>query len=426
MTTETVISAGDTAWLLVASGLVLLMTPGLALFYGGMVRERNLVSTMFQSFISMALISVLWVLVGFSLAFGDSWGLIGNPMTYFGLRGVGVEANPVFAGTIPFLLFALFQMKFAIITPALVTGAFAERLRFKAYLLFAAFFSLAVYSPIAHWTWHPDGFLRKMGVLDFAGGTVVHISAGVAALTAALMLRKRSHADHAPSNVPFVMLGTGLLWFGWFGFNAGSALAANGQAVQAFMTTNTASAAAMITWMILDWYHRGKPSALGACIGAVVGLVAITPAAGFVSTGASLAIGVIAPVVSHYAVRLRTRSELDDTLDVFPCHGVGGMVGMVLTAVFALEGGLVTGNTKLFLAHLLGLVIVSVYTFVVTGAGLWLIRLILPLEVEAEAELIGLDLHELGETAAPLDKFMPAPLRPRPEHGYESIPTLSN
>lgn len=399
MTPEVSISSGDTAWLLMASGLVLLMTPGLALFYGGMVRERNLLSTMFQSFISMALISVLWIIFGFSLAFGDSLGIVGNPLTYFGFKDVGLAPNPTFAATIPFALFALFQMKFAIITPALVTGAFAERIRFKSYLIFAGFFSIFIYGPVAHWTWHPDGFLRKMGVLDFAGGTVVHITAGVAALAAALFLRRRKEATHNPSNIPFVLIGTGLLWFGWFGFNAGSSLGANGQAVQAFLTTNTASAVGMLTWMFLDWHYRGKPSAMGACIGAVVGLVAITPAAGLVTIPASLAIGFIAPIVSFYVVRWRTRTDLDDTLDVFPCHGVGGMVGMILTAVLATENGVITGNVQILWAHLLGLFIVTAYTFGMTIGGLWLIKKFTALEVSEEEETLGLDFLQHGEAA---------------------------
>lgn len=394
-----ILNAGDTAWMLVSSALVFLMTPGLAFFYGGMVRERNLLSTMFQSFISMALISVLWVLVGFSLAFGDSLGIVGNPLTYFGLSGVGAEPNPAFAATIPFALYALFQMKFAIITPALVTGAFAERVRFKTYVLFAVFFSLFIYCPVAHWTWHPDGFLRKWGVLDFAGGTVVHITAGIAALAAAMFLRRRAQIDHSPSNIPHVMLGTGLLWFGWFGFNAGSSLAANGQAVQAFLTTNTASAAGMLTWVLLDWIYRGKPSSMGACIGAVVGLVAITPAAGLVSIMSSLIIGIAAPVVSYYVVRWRTRTDLDDTLDVFPCHGVGGIVGMILTAVFATDGGLITGNYKTLLMHLLALVIVIAYAFGMTFVGLRVLRMFTQLEVDEEEEFEGLDLHQHGERA---------------------------
>jgi Amt family ammonium transporter len=407
------ISAGDTAWLLVSSALVLLMTPGLAFFYGGMVRERNLLSTMFQSFISMALISVIWVLFGFSLAFGSSLGWIGNPLTYLGLQGVGAEPNPAFAATIPFALFALFQMKFAIITPALVTGAFAERVRFKSYLLFATFFSIFIYCPVAHWTWHPDGFLHKMGILDFAGGTVVHITAGVAALAAVFALRRRTHADHSPSNIPYVMLGTGLLWFGWFGFNAGSSLAANGQAVQAFLTTNTASAAAMLTWTALDWFYRGKPSVMGACIGAVVGLVAITPAAGYVSVPASLIFGIIAPIVSFYTVRWRTTTDLDDTLDVFPCHGVGGMVGMILTAIFAKDVGLLSGNVKTLGVHILGLVIVSTYTFAMTWVGLKLLARFTQLEVDQEEEFDGLDIHQHGERA--VTPFTNVELRRRPK-----------
>lgn len=387
------------AWLLTASGLVLLMTPGLALFYGGMVRRKNLVSTMFQSLISMAVISLLWVFLGFSLSFGESWhGVIGLPTTYFGFRDVGLLPNPNFAATIPFALFALFQLKFAIITPALITGAFAERIRFRSYLAFSVLFHLLIYCPVAHWLWHPDGFLRKLGVLDFAGGAVVHITAGIAALVAAMVLRKRSQPDHLPTNVPFVLLGTGLLWFGWFGFNAGSALAANGQSVQAFLTTNTASAAGMLTWMILDWIYKGKPSALGACIGAVVALVGITPAAGFVSVASSLAIGILAPVVSYMAVRWRSRTSIDDTLDVFPCHGVGGIVGMVLTAVFAQDSGLIFGYTQGIKSQLIALTTVVTYSAAATWLGLRLIRAFTPLEVSPEVEFEGLDFNQHGES----------------------------
>jgi len=275
---------GDVAWMLTATGLVLLMTPGLSFFYGGMVRAKNVVSTMLQSFVAMAVISILWIVVGFSLAFGYSvHGLIGNPATYFMFSGVGTGTHPALAPTIPLIVFALFQLKFAIITPALITGSFAERVRFTSYLLFMVLFSLFVYAPLAHWTWHPDGFLHKLGVLDFAGGTVVHMSAGLAALAGALTLGRRkihlASETHAPANIPFVILGTGMLWFGWFGFNAGSALAASGQAAMAFATTNTASAAAALAWIFFDGMRGHKPSALGACVGAVVGLVAITPAA---------------------------------------------------------------------------------------------------------------------------------------------------
>ena len=342
-------SAGDVAWMLTATGLVLLMTPGLSFFYGGMVRFKNVVSTMLQSVVALGVISLLWVVVGFSLAFGDSiGGVIGNPLTFFMFDGVGGATHPDLSPTIPLLLFALFQLKFAIITPALITGSFAERVRFSCYLLFMVLFSLFIYAPLAHWTWHPDGLLRQWGVLDFAGGTVVHMSAGFAALAGAMVLgRRKSHLanePHEPANIPFVLLGTGMLWFGWFGFNAGSALAANDTAALAFATTNTASAAAMLGWMFFDWMRGSKPSALGACIGAVVGLVAITPAAGFVTVRESIVIGLVASVVSNLAVHWKRRSTLDDTLDVFPCHGVGGMVGMIVTGIFAKDVGLVTGN----------------------------------------------------------------------------------
>ena len=292
------INAGDTAWMLTATGLVLLMTPGLSFFYGGMVRAKNVVSTMLQSFVAMGVISLLWIVVGFSLAFGNSiHGLIGDPRTFFMFTRVGALTHPDLAPTIPLIVFALFQLKFAIITPALITGSFAERVRFSSYLLFMCLFSIFIYSPLAHWTWHPDGFLHKMGVLDFAGGTVVHMSAGFAALAGAMVLGRRGTHQageaHIPANIPFVILGTGLLWFGWFGFNAGSALSASGQAAMAFATTNTASASAALAWIFFDRMRGQKPSALGACVGAVVGLVAITPAAGYVSIGESIFIGTV-------------------------------------------------------------------------------------------------------------------------------------
>ncbi|MCB0622856.1 MAG: ammonium transporter, partial [Saprospiraceae bacterium] len=354
------LDTGDTAWMLVASAFVLLMTPGLAFFYGGMVNKKNVISTMLQSFVALGVVSIVWVAVGFSLAFGDSLGgIIGNPATYFNFRGVGVAPNPDFAATIPFLLFALFQLKFAIITPALITGSFAERVRFRSYILFMVLFTLVIYAPLAHMTWHPGGLFRNWGVLDYAGGTVVHMSAGFAALAGAIFLGKRKQTTHEPSNVPFIILGTGLLWFGWFGFNSGSALGANGDAVVAFANTNLASASAMITWMFYERFQDRKMSALGACIGAIVGLVAITPAAGFVTIGQSIFIGFAAALTSNLAIRLKNKSELDDTLDVFPSHGVGGIVGMILTAVFAREVGLIYGETTTFLYHLLALAIVA-------------------------------------------------------------------
>src|SRR5580765_2095497 len=362
------IDLGDTAWLLTATGLVLLMTPGLAYFYAGMVSTKNRVSTMLQSFISLGVISLLWVVVGFSLCFGTSFhGVIGDPRTFFMFSGVGAATHPDLAPTIPLILFAMFQLKFAVITPALITGSFAERVRFSSYLLFICLFSIFIYSPLAHSTWHPQGFLRQWGVLDFAGGTVVHMSAGFAALAAAIVLgRRQSHADgvaHVPANIPYVLLGTGMLWFGWFGFNAGSALSANATAAMAFATTQFASASAMLTWMLVDVARRRRPSALGACIGAVVGLVAITPAAGYVSIPQSIFIGFAGSVISNMAVHWKTKTTLDDTLDVFPCHGVGGIVGMLLTGVLARDVGLIWGQTATFVNHLLALVIVSAFSF---------------------------------------------------------------
>jgi Amt family ammonium transporter len=401
-TTGGPVSTGDVAWMLTATALVLLMTPGLSFFYGGMVRTKNVVSTMLQSFVAMAVITILWIVVGFSLAFGDSiHGLIGNPATYFMFTRVGIATHPVLAPTIPLMLFALFQLKFAIITPALISGSFAERVRFTSYLLFMCLFSLCIYAPLAHWTWHPDGFLHKMGVLDFAGGTVVHMSAGFAALAGAMQLgRRKSHEaseTHTPANIPFVILGTGMLWFGWFGFNAGSALSASGLAVMAFATTNTASASAALAWIFFDGMRGEKPSALGACVGAVVGLVAITPAAGYVSIGQSIFIGACASVVSNVLVHWKTKSTLDDTLDVFPCHGVGGMVGMLLTGVFAKDVGLMSGSARTFLIHCGALVFVAVFAFVGSYFLYKLTNLIIPLRVSDEQEEIGLDLSQHGE-----------------------------
>ncbi len=392
------IDGADTAWMLVSSALVLLMTPGLSFFYGGMVNKKSIISTMLQSFIALGVISVLWVVVGFSLAFGDSiGGIIGNPLTYFNFKGVGAEPNPEFSATIPFLLFAMFQLKFAIITPALITGSLAERIRFRAYILFMVLFSVLIYSPLAHMTWHPEGIFRNWGVLDFAGGTVVHMSAGFAALAGAAFLGKRKEHSETPANVPYVILGTGLLWFGWFGFNAGSALGANGDAVIAFANTNVASATAMITWVFYERMVGRKMSAIGACIGAVVGLVAITPAAGFVNIGQSIFIGFVASLVSNWAIRLRTKSNLDDTLDVFPSHGVGGVVGMILTAVFAAEVGLVYGEITTFMYHMLALVIVSIFTF----GGSWLlykfVDMLIPMRVRSDQEDRGLDISQHGE-----------------------------
>lgn len=392
------IDKGDTAWMLVSSAFVLLMTPGLAFFYGGMVDKKNVISTMLQSFVALGVVSIIWVVVGFSLAFGDSiGGIIGNPLTFLNFKNVGLDPNPDFSSTIPFLLFALFQLKFAIITPALITGSFAERVRFRSYILYIVLFTLIIYTPLAHMTWHPDGLLRKLGVLDFAGGTVVHMSAGFAALAGAVFLGKRKEVKHDPAQVPYVILGTGLLWFGWFGFNAGSALGANADAVIAFANTNVASAVAMITWIFFERFHDRKMSAIGACIGAIVGLVAITPAAGFVNIGQSMFIGFAAAIISNYAIRLKNKTVVDDTLDVFPSHGVGGIVGMILTAVFAKEVGLVYGETTTFVYHLLALVAVGVFTFFGSLALYWVVNKIIPIRVREDQEKRGLDLSQHGE-----------------------------
>lgn len=392
------IDSGDTAWMIVASAFVLLMTPGLAFFYGGMVSKKSVISTMLQSFVALGVISVLWVVVGFSLAFGESYyGIIGDPTTYFAFNNVTVSPNPDFAGTIPFLLFALFQLKFAIITPALITGSFAERIRFRSYILFMVLFSIFIYAPLAHMTWHPDGLLRNWGVLDFAGGTVVHMSAGLAALAGAIYLGKRKTRLEQPANIPYVILGTGLLWFGWFGFNAGSALGANSDAVIAFANTNLASAASMITWIFWDRFQNRKMSALGACIGAIVGLVAITPAAGFVSIGQSIFIGFVAAIVSNFAIRLQHKTEIDDTLDVFPSHGVGGIVGMILTGILAKDVGLMHGETTTFFYHLIALVLVTIFSF----GGSWILYkftdVLLSMRVREDQEDRGLDASQHGE-----------------------------
>ncbi len=401
------LDSGDTGWMIVASAMVLLMTPGLAYFYGGMVNSKNVISTMLQSFIAMGVISIVWVVVGYSLAFGESvGGIFGNPMTHFMFKGV-LDAPLV--GTIPAVVFAFFQLKFAVITPALVTGSMAERINFRSYVVFMVLFSIFIYSPLAHMTWSPNGLLFKYGVLDFAGGTVVHMSAGWAALAGALYLkRRRSHSEGSflpPANVPYVLLGTGLLWFGWFGFNAGSALGANALAASSFATTNTAAGAAGIAWVLFDAARGKKVSAIGFCIGVVVGLVAITPAAGFVTIPHALVIGVVASIISNVLAHYKTKTPLDDTLDVFPCHGVGGMVGMVFTGVFATtaingavtEQGLFFGESSLFIKHIIALIGVSAFVAIMSFILLKITDMIVPLRVDAEDELIGLDISQHDE-----------------------------
>ncbi len=402
-------NAADIAWLIVATALVFLMTPGLAFFYGGMVHRKNVLSTMIKSLIATGVVSVVWVVVGYSLSFGkDIGGFIGNPGTHLFFKDVASGAPWSLAPTIPLTLFALFQLMFAVITPGLVVGAVAERIRFTAYILFTVLFSILVYAPLAHWSWHPDGFLAKMGALDFAGGTVVHISAGCAALAGALVLKRRkvhiANTEIPPANIPYVLIGTGLLWFGWFGFNAGSAGAANSLSVSAFATTNTAAAAAGLSWMFFDILKGKKPSVLGFCIGAVVGLVAITPAAGFVAIPQSIFIGVVAAIISNIAIYYKSKSTVDDTLDVFPCHGIGGMVGMLMTGIFATKSvnpagndGLWYGNPAFFFIQLKAMVIAVTYSFVVSYLIFKFINFILPLRVTEEEEDLGLDETQHNE-----------------------------
>ena len=400
------ISGADTAWMLTATALVLIMTPGLAFFYGGMVSKKNVLSTMLQSFICMALITLIWFVIGFSLAFGDSFhGLIGNPATFFMMNNVIHEAPWKLAPTIPFILFAFYQLKFAIITPALITGAIAERIKFKSFLLFIVLFCLFIYCPLAHATWHPEGILAKAGILDFAGGVVVHMSAGWAALAGAIYLKSRNESVHNPARITYVILGTGLLWFGWIGFNAGSAFHADNIAAIAIATTSTASAAAAFTWIIFDAVRGRRPGAMGACIGAVVGLVAITPAAGYVTIPQSFVIGMLTAIVSCLMVEWRSKTNIDDTLDVFPCHGVGGMMGMILTGVFASTkvnpavpgNGLFYGETKLFMVQIIAMIAVSLFAFFGTFVLLKITDLIMPLRVSETEEKEGLDWSQHEE-----------------------------
>ncbi len=405
-----VYNVADITWVLISSALVLLMTPGLSFFYGGMVGKKNVISTMLQSFIATGLISILWLALGFGLTFGDSiGGFIGDPSEFLFMNKLNAHAPWGGAPTIPILLFALFQMKFAIITPALVVGGTAERIRFTSYVLFMLLFSILIYTPLAHWTWHPDGMLAKMGVLDFAGGTVVHMSAGCVALVGAIVLKKRkvlvNRETVKPARIPYVLLGTGLLWFGWFGFNAGSALAANSLAVDAFANTNTASAAAGLSWIFFDAIRGRKPSALGFCIGAVVGLVAITPAAGFVGLPQSVFIGFIAAIISNLAVHWKNKVGIDDTLDVFPCHGIGGIVGMILTGVFAStkinpagKDGLLYGGTEFFFTQLLGCAIAVAFAFIMGFIVFKLVDIIHPIRVNEEEEEKGLDITQHDES----------------------------
>ncbi|MCE5217571.1 ammonium transporter [bacterium] len=404
------LNPADTAWVCVAAVLVMLMTPALGFFYGGLVRRKNVASTIVQCLTIFAVASAVWTLWGYSLAFAPSvggLGLIGS-LKHFLLRGVDGAPDTNYAATIPASAFYFFQLKFAAITPALIIGAFAERIKFRSLIMFIVVWATLVYAPVAHWVWGVGGWLRNLGALDFAGGTVVHILAGTSALASALVIGRRhvkGETQH-PNNVPYTILGAALLWFGWFGFNAGSALAINGVAVNALVTTNIAAAFATLSWMAVDWYLTGKPSATGAAIGAVCGLVAITPAAGFVDVSAAIVIGMVAGLVCNFTCVLLNRTSLDDTLDVFACHGMGGIWGALATGIFSQKlvnpagaDGLLYGNPRQFLVQVLAIAVVFVYGFVASVVILKAIDLVAGLRVSPEEEELGLDVSQHGEYA---------------------------
>ncbi len=407
----TTIDTGDTTFVIISAILVFVMTPGLALFYGGMVRKKNVLNTIMNSFFIMAVISIQWVLFGYTLAFGSDIklgdgisGLLGS-LEFLGFNGVGGEVNDVYAATIPHGAFAMFQLMFAIITAALITGAFAERMKFGAFAVFILLWTTLVYDPLAHWVWGPDGWLRTLGALDFAGGTVVHISSGIAGLVAAIVIGKRKgygSVPMLPHNLPFVAIGMALLWFGWFGFNAGSALSANGIAVNAFITTNTAAAAGMFSWILTEWIRHGKPTVLGAASGAIVGLVAITPAAGFVNPMSAIIIGLIAGPVCYFAISIvKAKFKYDDSLDAFGCHGIGGIWGAIATGLFASEGakGLFYGNPGQLVIQLIAVAATIALSAIVTLVVLKVISLFTNLRVKEEQEEDGLDVTQHGEDA---------------------------
>ena len=403
------ISSGDTAWILISSALVMLMTPGVALFYGGMVRRKNVLSTIMMSFVCLGLVGLLWVLYGYSLSFGsDNGGLIGG-LDFLGLMNVGQEPSAIYASTVPHLAFMIFQAMFAIITVALITGAVVERIKFGALLIFSVLWMTVVYAPVCHWVWGDGGWLASLGVLDFAGGAVVHINAGASAMALVLLLgRRRGFPQETmePNNIPMVVLGAGLLWFGWFGFNAGSSLASDGLAASAFVATNTAAAAAAFTWMVISWIHR-RPSVLGTVTGAIAGLATITPAAGFVTPLAGIPIGIAASIVCYYIMLLlKTKLGFDDSLDVFAVHGVGGILGILATGIFTSVAvnptgadGLLLGNGMQFLKQLLGVVSVGAYAFVATWVLGKLVDVTVGLRVGQSEETVGLDLAQHGERA---------------------------
>ena len=417
------IDSGDVAWVISATALVMIMTPALGFFYGGLVRRKNLISTIVQCLMIFSVVSLVWALWGYTLTFGPAiHGLIGN-LSHVGLNGVGAAPDPDYSATIPALLYFAFQLKFAAITPALIIGAFAGRVRLKSLLIFIVLWTTLIYVPIAMWIWNPGGWLHQIGVIDFAGGLVVHTSAGVSAVAAAIVIGRRSDLERKetrPNNVPYVILGTAILWFGWFGFNAGSALAANDVAVNALVTTNLAAAAAGVSWMLVDWVTKGKPSAVGMAVGSVCGLAAVTPASGFVGPGASILIGVVAGIMCNYVAGWRARTRLDDSLDVFACHGAGGMWGTLAAGLFATtavnaagKNGLFYGSPNEALIQLFGIFVVAVFAFVGSYVLLRVINVFSPLRVAPAEEGQGLDISEFGEEA----------YEPTPSNGSTDSPT---
>ncbi|PIY23216.1 MAG: ammonia channel protein [Deltaproteobacteria bacterium CG_4_10_14_3_um_filter_51_14] len=401
-------NSGDTVFVIMSAALVMIMTPGLALFYGGLVRGKNVLGTIMQSFVILALISLEWVLWGYSMAFGpDHSGIIGG-LDWFGLSGVGMEPSDSYATTVPHLAFMIFQGMFAVITPALITGAFAERMKFSAFLLFALLWATFVYNPLAHWVWGAGGWMGKMGALDFAGGTVVHISSGVSALAAALIIGRRlgfGTTAFIPHNIPMTVTGAALLWFGWFGFNAGSALACNGLAANAFVVTNTASAAAALSWVFIEWAHRGNPTTLGVASGAVAGLVAITPASGYVGPLSAAMIGAVAGGICYGGIMLKAKLGYDDSLDVVGIHGLGGVWGALATGLFASKAvnssaadGLFFGNPAQFVTQLITVLVTLIFAFVMTSLILILLKSTIGLRVSEEEEMKGLDISLHNET----------------------------
>jgi Amt family ammonium transporter len=407
-TVATKIDTGDTAWVLVSTALVMLMTPGLALFYGGMVRGKNVLGTIMQNFIAIAIVSVQWIMIGYSLSFGpDINGIIGS-LDWVALNGVGIAPNPDYAPTIPHIAFMMFQAMFAVITPALITGAFAERMKFSSYLLFTLLWSTLVYDPVAHWVWGAGGWLKKMGTLDFAGGIVVHLISGISALAAALIIGKRKgYLQEAiyPHNLPMTVLGAGLLWFGWFGFNAGSALSAGTLSTMAFVATHISAVAATLIWVIIEWLHRGKPTMFGAATGSIAGLATITPASGFVGPMSALFIGFAAGAVCYAALNMKSRLGYDDSLDAFGVHGVGGFLGTLATGLFAQtlinpsgNNGLFFGNHKLLISQMLAILVTASYSFIMTAIILKAIDKTVGLRVDEESEESGLDISQHGES----------------------------